>query len=190
MNPPVHPEEPFGGAWWIPAVGEEQPFHGQLMLSDDHRTLGVCLYVPTELQEDNRLTFSDTETDRMGMPKITVTYALSAADRALTAKGKLLQRRVGEALGAFHEESADALPLGGSLHATGTVRLGDDEHTSVANLDGLVWGTRGVYVAGNGAVPTALSCNSTLTAVALAVGTVRAIAARFPVPASSTRLVG
>jgi choline dehydrogenase-like flavoprotein len=68
------------------------------------------------------------------------------------------------------------LAAGGSLHYTGTVRMGPaDDGTSVCDLRGRVWDYENLYVAGNGVVPTALSCNSTLTSATLAVRSAREI---------------
>ncbi|MCU1444504.1 GMC oxidoreductase [Cryobacterium sp.] len=50
-----------------------------------------------------------------------------------------------------------------------------DDGESVCDPDGRVWGTGNLFVAGNGVVPTALGCNSTLTAATLAVRTARAV---------------
>jgi choline dehydrogenase-like flavoprotein len=52
-----------------------------------------------------------------------------------------------------------------------------DDGTSVCDTTGKVWGLGNLYLAGNATVPTALTCNSTLTSAALAVATGRAAAA-------------
>jgi choline dehydrogenase-like flavoprotein len=143
-------------------------------------TLGLSWYVKTEVRPENRIVFSGTETDILGMPAMTFEYSLSAADRDLLEQGRRSLARAAEAVGEFDPATIESLPLGGSLHYTGTVRIGPvDDGTSVADADGRVWGTGSVFVAGNGAVPTALTCNSTLTAAVLAVRTARAVAAQL-----------
>jgi choline dehydrogenase-like flavoprotein len=68
------------------------------------------------------------------------------------------------------------MPLGSSLHYQGTVRMGEtDDATTVCSPDSQVWAVPGLYVAGNGVIPTATACNPTLTGVALAVRGARRI---------------
>jgi choline dehydrogenase-like flavoprotein len=70
------------------------------------------------------------------------------------------------------------MPAGTSLHYMGTFRMGrTDDGTSVCDPDSRVWGVPGLVLAGNGLIPTANSCNPTLTSVALAVRGARALAA-------------
>jgi len=54
-----------------------------------------------------------------------------------------------------------------------------DDGTSVCSPASRVWDVDGLYVAGNGVIPTAIACNPTLTSVALAVGGARDIADRL-----------
>ena len=62
------------------------------------------------------------------------------------------------------------MPLGASLHYQGTTRMGAaDDGASVCCPDSEVWDVPGLFVAGNGVIPTATACNPTLTGVALAV---------------------
>jgi len=44
-----------------------------------------------------------------------------------------------------------------------------DDGTSVCDPHSRVWGVPGLFLAGNGLIPTANSCNPTLTSVAIAV---------------------
>ncbi|WP_350226687.1 GMC oxidoreductase [Naasia aerilata] len=52
-----------------------------------------------------------------------------------------------------------------------------DDGESVCDPWGRVWSVPGLYVAGNGVIPTPTASNPTLTSVALAVRTASAIAA-------------
>ena len=78
--------------------------------------------------------------------------------------------RLGAAIGEPLDPHPFTMPFGASLHYQGTTRMGPgDDGTSVCNVDSEVWEAPGVFVAGNGVIPTSTACNPTLTSVALAV---------------------
>lgn len=179
----------FADSLWIPQNGDAQPFHGQIMNSvfvdEDEAPLaysfGMSLYVPNEIRAENRLVFSETEADAAGLPLISVEFTYSARDRALIDDARAIMKRTAEAFGPF-DPQADSMLLapGSSLHYTGTVRMGEaDDGTSVCDPEGRVWGFDNLYVAGNGVVPTAVVCNSTLTGMITAVRAARAVSRRF-----------
>ena len=115
------------------------------------------------------------------MPRITVHFSYTEEDQRLIDRARRDQRRTAEALGPFDPETESALlPAGSSLHFTGTVRMGPtDDGTSVCDPDGRVWGFDNLYVAGNGVLPTALACNSTLTGMTTAVRAARSVGERL-----------
>jgi len=144
-------------------------------------SFGMSLYVPNEIRAENRLVFSETEADAAGLPLISVEFTYSARDRALIDDARATMKRTAEAFGPF-DPQADSMLLapGSSLHYTGTVRMGEaDNGTSVCDQEGRVWGFDNLYVAGNGVVPTAVVCNSTLTGMITAVRAARAVSRRF-----------
>ena len=63
---------------WMPQNGPDQPFHGQIMNTTYvdaagrplAHSVGLSLYSPVESRPENRLVFSETETDLAGMPRI------------------------------------------------------------------------------------------------------------------------
>ena len=108
---------------------------------------------------------------------MTVHYTLSARDHEVIARGKDEIVRLGKAIGEPLDDRPFMMPLGASLHYQGTTRMGEaDDGASVCRPDSEVWGVPGLFVAGNGVIPTATACNPTLTGVALAVTADRAIA--------------
>jgi choline dehydrogenase-like flavoprotein len=173
---------------WLPQNGTAQPFHGQIMnrtyVDDVGRPLahavGLTLYAPVESRPENRLVFSESETDLAGLPRIRVEFDHSDTDRALIDRAFTEVRSLAEEFGPFDPDTELALlPPGSSLHLTGTVRSGiADDGTNVCDPDGRVWGYDNLYVAGNGVIPTAMAANVTLTGAVTAVRAARAVAAR------------
>lgn len=172
--------EPFIGSYWSPSIGAERPAHGQLMERefDGKHVLGVGWYCATEIRPENRIEFSDELTDPLGMPHMTVHFSYSENDLAEIRRTMDVQRAAANAIGTFQDAESEVLPAGASLHYTGTVRMGpEDDGTTVVGTDGRVWGFQNLFLAGNGVVPTALTCNATLTGATLSVRIARAITA-------------
>ncbi|AZS37480.1 6'''-hydroxyparomomycin C oxidase [Microbacterium lemovicicum] len=179
----------YSGVTWVPFT-DDMPFHGQVMqldaspvkLADDDPAapgsiVGLGLFCAKDLQESDRVEFSETDVDGYGMPAPTVHYTLTDRDREVIARGKEEIVRLGRAVGEPLDDRPFMMPLGASLHYQGTTRLGaQDDGSSVCSPQGEVWEVPGLYVAGNGVIPTATACNPTLTGVALAVNGARAIA--------------
>jgi choline dehydrogenase-like flavoprotein len=142
--------------------------------------VGLALYTPVESRPENRLIFSETETDLARMPRIGIEFGYSDTDRALIRQALDEVRSIAEEFGPFDPASERALlPPGSSLHQTGTVRAGlVDDGTSVCDPDGRVWGFDNLYLAGNGVIPTAMAANVTLTGTVTAVRAAGAVAAR------------
>lgn len=177
---------------WLPRNGAAQPFHGQIMnrtyVDDDGKPLahsvGVSLYAPVVSRAENRLVFSETETDLAGMPRIGIEFDYCDADRTLIDRALTEVGSIAEEFGPFDPATERALlPPGSSLHLTGTVRAGlEDDGTCVCDPDGRVWGVENLYLAGNGVIPTAMAANVTLTGAVTAVRAARAVLERHSVP--------
>jgi choline dehydrogenase-like flavoprotein len=178
------------GVSWVPFTDAE-PWHGQIMqldaspvpLADDDPAVpgsivGLGLFTAKDLQWDDRVAFSETETDSYGMPAMAIHYRLTAQDHAVLDRARAEIVRLGRAVGEPLDERPFTMPLGASLHYQGSVRMGaTDDGRSVCGPDSEVWDAPGLFVAGNGVIPTSTACNPTLTSVALAVRGARRIAA-------------
>lgn len=172
------------GVTWIPYEGDDFPFSGMLVQIDpdtvprseeDRRTrrplISVHLFGAQELRYENRLEFSETETDWIGMPAMKIRFTLSQRDLETLERGKAEVLRLSHILGKpLDGEAPWVLPSGSSLHYQGTVRMGRaNDGTSVCDTNSRVWETENVYVAGNGVIPTSTACNPTLTSMALSI---------------------
>ncbi|GAA1687696.1 GMC family oxidoreductase [Microbacterium sediminicola] len=177
--------ETVSDSLWVPVNSPALPYQCQVMnrtyIDDDANPLaygvGVSVYVPTEVRAENRIVFSDEDRDIAGMPVMRAEFSWSEADLALIEQAGDFMAGIAERLGEWNRETdSQVLPAGSSLHYTGTVRAGDsDDGTSVCDHSGLVWGFDNLFVAGNGVVPTALVCNSTLTGTVTAVRAAEAV---------------
>ncbi|GAA2866011.1 GMC family oxidoreductase [Pseudonocardia halophobica] len=180
------------GVSWVPYTSAE-PFHGQVMqldaspvpLTDGDEPapgsiVGLGWFCAKELRAEDRVEFADDEHDGYGMPAMRIHYTLTGQDEASIAAAADAVRRAGRALGEPLDDRPTVLPPGSSLHYQGSVRMGEvDDGTSVCDPTCRVWGVDGLYVAGNGVIPTPTACNPTLTSVALAVAGARDIAGRL-----------
>nr|WP_240189391.1 GMC oxidoreductase [Nakamurella flavida] len=180
-------DEPFRHALWVPYRGADRPFHGGVLCRPtDAGPAGSLLvtlswYVPAEVSADNRLHFDDDATDATGLPRFSVRFVRSPADLRRIADAQDVLLQVASALTRGKSATPCALlEPGSSLHYTGTVRMSAaDDGTGVCDATGRVWGFDNLFLAGNGVIPSALAANSTLTAVAVAVRTVRRLVAEL-----------
>ena len=180
------------GVSWVPYT-DEDPFHGQVMqldaspvklAADDEPApgsiVGLGWFCAKDLQADDRVEFVDSATDSYGMPAMRIHYTLTERDREAQARASATVRRAAEALGEPLGPQPIPLAPGASLHYQGSVRMGEvDDGTSVCDPSSEVWGVSGLYVAGNGVIPTSIACNPTLTAVALGIAGARSIARKL-----------
>jgi choline dehydrogenase-like flavoprotein len=178
----------YSGVSWVPFT-DDVPFHGQVMqldaspipLAEDDPVVpgsivGLGLFCAKDLQADDRIEFDDADRDGYGMPAPRIHYTLTDRDHEVIERARAEIVRLGEAIGDPLDSRPFTLPLGSSLHYQGTTRMGrTDDGSSVCGPDSEVWGVPGLFVAGNGVIPTATACNPTVTSVALAVRGARKI---------------
>lgn len=182
------------GVFHIPFHAPSHPFHAQVMHLDispvqldggvpspAKHVVGTGWSCRKEIRFADCVTFSDTETDWLGMPKMQIHYELTAADHAAMAEAMREQERAVAALGTpVFSDKPLLVPPGTSLHYQGTIRMGATaDSTSVCDSYSRVWGLRNLFVGGNGVIPTATTCNPTLTSVALAVRACEKIVADY-----------
>jgi len=182
----------YSGVNWVPFT-DDLPFHGQVMqldaspvpLADDDPVqpgsiVGLGFFCVKDLQRDDRVEFADDRTDSYGMPAMSIHYRLTERDHDVLERARREIVRLSEAVGEPLGDGPLSLPPGASLHYQGTTRMGPaDDGESVCSRDSEVWGAPGVFVAGNGVIPTATAANPTLTSVALAVRGARRIASEL-----------
>lgn len=195
--------DPGAAAVWVPFADPGHPFTGGVGLLLGYHAdaflggepapnaagfaqLGwLCRKRP---RFDDHLSFSDSETDRWGMPKATVSYALTDAEQSEIDQALDHLRRAAAAIGtAVPGGEPTVLPPGTGHHYQGTFRVGDDGgRESVCNPYCRVWGFTNLFLGGNGTIPMATTCNTTLTSVALATRAVPHVLAEFGKSRSSS----
>ncbi|MCX5412737.1 GMC oxidoreductase [Streptomyces sp. NBC_00059] len=181
-----------GGVSWVPFT-DSAPFHGQVMQLDASPVplpeadgepepgsiVGLGWFCAKDIRREDHISFDQQERDQYGMPAMRIHYTLTERDHTVIERARHSIRQAAQALGDVLDEKPILLAPGASLHYQGTVRMGPvDDGTSVCKPTCEVWNVDGLYVAGNGVIPTATACNPTLTSVALAVRGARDIAAR------------
>jgi len=123
----------------------------------------------------------DPNFDIHGMPQPTFHFRIPEVDHLQMHAMMSDMTYAANALGGFFPGSEPRfMPPGASFHYMGSVRIGranDGKH--VADVNSKVWLISNLYVAGNGVIPTAASCNPTVTSCALAYKSCNSIIAHF-----------
>jgi choline dehydrogenase-like flavoprotein len=185
VQPGAQPIDPVTAVVGVQFKQDVHPFHAQLLYSpvcpiplpagDPHADnpagyVGMGWGVRKWPRPEDRLEFDDTAPDAFGLPSVQIAYELTDREQDELDRARSFQARAATVLGEFIGGMPVVMPPGSSLHYMGTVRMGpSDDGTSVCDPDSRVWGMRRLYLAGNGLIPTANSCNPTLTSVAVAV---------------------
>ena len=183
------------GVFWVPYSDDAHPFHSQVMHwdmsplrlenpegADDGQVVGIgALFAKADIRYDDCVSFSDDALDAYGMPKMSITYHLTERDLARIEEIRRHQDRAATAFGEYAPgREPRVMPPGSSMHYQGTIRMSEtDDGESVCDPYCRVWGLRNLWVGGNGVIPTSTCGNSTLTSVAIAVRSARALAAQL-----------
>ena len=136
---------------------------------DDRLIVDLRWFGMTQPKEQNRVDFSTTQADVLGMPKPIFHFAMSAEDRRLAHEMMSDMIHAAGSLGGFLPGSEPKfMPAGTSLHFMGTTRISEDENAGVADSYSRVHGYSNLRIGGNGMIDTATASNPSLTMVAIA----------------------
>jgi glucose dehydrogenase len=119
---------------------------------------------------ENRVVLS-AERDALGLPKPQVHYQLDDYLHKGMSAAKLEYARIAELMGGTNLRFTPDGQYSNNQHITGTVGMGHDPTDSVVDAFGRAHDHENLFVVGTGVMPTVATCNSTLTAVALALRT-------------------
>lgn len=137
---------------------------------------------------DNRITLS-AQKDSMGIPKPQASYSIDDYTRRGAEASKADFARIAELMGGTDLRYSAEGNFANNQHITGTMGMGNDPKTSVVDGFGRTHDHENLFIVSTGVMPTAATCNSTQTGVALALRTTKHILEQFnvrtPGPATS-----
>ena len=115
--------------------------------------------------DGNRVELS-SETDVRGLPKPRIYHSAGDNERKLIAHADRVMRAVFEAASA-----RDIWSLNRFAHIMGTCRMSSQSGDGVVNNEGRAWEVPNLWISDNSTFPSSLSCNPSLTIMALALRT-------------------
>ena len=163
---------------WIPPT-EAAPWHMQVLrdtcplrpsesVDNPHRLLEFQAFLPMEFREENALVIDDEG-------RAAFRFASSELDREGMSAMEADVRRLAEHLGPWRKGCEPTWMPDGNAHLVGTCRMDRDGWDGVTDRTGKVHGFDDFYLATVGMFPVPVSVNPTLTGMALALETCRAI---------------
>lgn len=123
---------------------------------------------------ENRITLSDQK-DAMGIRKPQAHYAIDDYTRKGAEASKADFARIAELMGSSNLRYSKEGIFANNQHICGTMSMGRDPHTSVVDGYGRAHDHDNLFIVSTGVLPTAGTCNSTLTGLAVALRTVQHI---------------
>ncbi|MDW5441308.1 GMC family oxidoreductase [Polaromonas sp. SM01] len=138
---------------------------------------------------DNRISLSDQK-DAMGIPKPQAHYAIDEYTRKGAEVSKADFARIAELMGGSNLRYSKEGSFANNQHICGTMSMGKDAKTSVVNEFGRCHDHENLFITSTGVLPTAGTCNSTQTGLAVALRTAQHIlpkSAAPSTPAASTQ---
>jgi choline dehydrogenase-like flavoprotein len=137
----------------------------QQLAWDVVRTVQLDALVEPEGQWDSTIRPSKTKFDELGVPRPEIHYRIDDYTERGGDAFVDLARRIYERMGATF---VNVVPgFGGAGHVMGTLRMGHDAKTSVADRDGRSHDHPNLWLTGSGLFPTVDSANPTLTIAAV-----------------------
>jgi pyranose oxidase len=173
---------------WHVQVHRDAFSYGDVGPKADPRTVvDLRFFGKGEIQENNYISMHDPPsngddwdagvTDIYGMPQITFHVLRSEADKERDQRMMQDMTNIANYLGSYIPGSEPQfMEPGLAMHVTGTVRIGKDPNTSVADGESRVHGYTNLWVGGNGCLPDATASNPTRTSVAVAIEGARSLA--------------
>ncbi len=119
---------------------------------------------------ENRITIS-AQKDAMGIPKPEAHYAIDDYTRRGAEVSSKDFARIAELMGGTNLRYSKEGSFANNQHITGTMSMGKDPKTSVVDSYGRTHDHENLFIASTGIMPTAATCNSTMTGLALALRT-------------------
>lgn len=158
----------------------EHKLHGRMLRDEVRKTFTrmIRLSFSTEMLPNsaNRVELS-SEKDDLGIPRPALTFALDPYNRTAFDKARDVCHTIFNHIGATEIAS---LPkgdnFGGAGHIIGTCRMGAGPRDSVVDSHGRCHDHQNLFVLGSAIFPTSGTANPTLTAVALTIRSLKALA--------------
>jgi choline dehydrogenase-like flavoprotein len=143
--------------------------------SNNHQAFGLYTRIEQAPNPNSRVTLMNDK-DELGMPKVSLNWALSAIDKKTV---RVLNELIGQQVGAagigrvklfdfLLDDNDHRMPntTSGGWHHIGTTRMSDNPKTGVVDANCKVHGISNLFIAGSSCFPTGGAVNPTLTIVA------------------------
>jgi len=155
-------------------------FERRLRFSAAHE-LNVKTVLEVLPHPENRITLSDQK-DAMGIPKPQAHYSIDEYTRRAAVVANADFARIAELMGGANLRYSKEGNFANNQHICGTMSMGNDAASSVVDGFGRSHDHENLFITSTGVLPTAGTCNSTLTGLAVALRTAAHVLGDAPAP--------